>query len=233
MHGHADLIPGGAVAHALYTRTVPDTDSWAWATAPRRPSFCLTFLRDRSPDDLFTGIGTDPGQAVTRTGAETVAAYPFDKYGVVLRCGVLGAWAWFYEDRGCLAGRHDNLTRLSTGTTLLQIVKGGDGMNIVGRYVDGRRIESFEPGMLSHRGDGPFDLRSRVTSHLDDHPGASGLAAALHIVGEIVGGHLDEQTIEGPLLTVALGPTTEPTMPMSFIRRRYFRPAARPSTPCC
>jgi hypothetical protein len=181
---------------------VPDTDPWAWATAPARPSFCLTYLHHCHPLDLLTSLGTNPARTAPLTAAETVDAYPYDTHDVVLRCGQLGAWAWCYEDRRFTANRHEHLTRLSTGTTLLQIVKAGDGTNAVRRHTNGRRIESFDPGNPTNpRGEGPYELLHRTTAYLAEHPHTSGITAALHVIGDLTGGHLDENTINGPLLT--------------------------------
>jgi hypothetical protein len=187
-----------------------NTDPWAWAADGRHPGFCLTFVRQRAPLDIVTILGADPNKAAMHTGAEAEAAHPITRPGSLLRCGTLGAWAYCYEDRAPVANRPAAVHRLSADTEVLQVTKGGDGMNLVEHVVDTRSIELFEPAKRTTvRGDGPHRLLALTEQLLANHPDLSRLVAALHVVGEQIGGTLDRNTLDGPLLT-AVTTTVEP-----------------------
>lgn len=176
------------------------TEQWAWAAQDRYPGYCVTFLRDREPATIPALLDAD--EPSTMTLAEAEQAYPITKPGSLLRCGRVGAWAFCFEDRVPIANRPLAIARLSQGTTLVQVTRGGDGMNIVQHLVDGRKIEYFEPSQAATpRGEGPFVLAPAVAQIRASNATTSGLVAALTAVGNHVGAAIDRHILDGPLHT--------------------------------
>lgn len=192
-------------------------------------SFCLTFVRDQDPATVADLLGGGP--LATRTAEQATRAYPAARRGSLLRCGTVPGWAYCYEDQGAVGFLPSRLELLSTGTELVQVVRGGDGMNLACRMVDGRLAERFEPGSAdsgnwalpggrtaSHCV-GPALLAPRVAHLLSSQPELSGLLAALQAVGEHVGAVVSRPELDGPLPTT-FSTFTEP--------RSTPRPPTRP-----
>ncbi|MDY7084463.1 MAG: DUF6461 domain-containing protein [Actinomycetota bacterium] len=176
-----------------------DTD-WAWATHDDNPGFCLTFVRERDPATVADLLGGEVPQTMTRE--DTTHAYPLALPGSVLRLGAAGSWTYCYEDRAPTASRSPLCERLSVGTEVVQVLKSGDGMNIVRRLHDGATLEQFEPGpAAAPRGDHPAVLLELVNRVLTEHPAISRLAAALHAAGDHVGAVVTRDDLDGPLPT--------------------------------
>lgn len=189
------------------------TDRWAWAADSRYPGFCLTFVEDRTPAAVVTALGADPALLEVLTGPEAELAYPITEPGSLLRCGPAGRWTFCYEDRAPVANRPPAIARLSAGTAILQVAKGGDGMTIVRHVADGGTVELFEPlPGATATGDGPYQLLPLVERVLATRPGITGTVAALHVVGARVGVVLDREVLDGPLPT-AITTLAEPAAP--------------------
>jgi hypothetical protein len=94
---------------------------------------------------------------------EAAEVFPLGKAGSLLRTGYLGKWTFCYEDGALESIKVDVLRRLSADTETIQMFKGGDGMNIVKYFRDGRTIESFEPTeRATLRGDDARSFSPRV-----------------------------------------------------------------------
>ncbi len=194
-------------------------ERWAWAGEDRYPGFCLTFVRDRTPAVVAGGLGG--GRLEVMDAEEAVRLHPVTVAGSLLRCGTVPGWAVCYEERAAVAFHPSLLARLSAGTELVQVLRGGDGMNIVRRVVGGLETEQFEPGRGARsRGEGPAVLLPRVERILGDHAGMTGLVAAVMAAGEHVGAALDRGTLDGPL------PTT-----LTTFAERPAAPSCRPGSP--
>ncbi|WP_305788707.1 DUF6461 domain-containing protein [Symbioplanes lichenis] len=180
--------------------------AWAWVTESWYPGFCLTFVRDRDPATVAERLGG--GAPVVMTVEQTGDVYPPHQRGSLLRLGTVPGWTYCYEDRAPVAFLPTLLHRLSAGTEVIQVVKGGDGMNIARRLSDGRLLEQFEPGRTATAA-GPDLLLPRVERLLSDQPGTSPLLATLTAVSELIGAAVDRETLDGPLLT-AFSTFTEP-----------------------
>ncbi|MHC3475615.1 DUF6461 domain-containing protein [Streptomyces sp. 7R007] len=201
---------------------------WEWATDSRCPTFCLTFTRSTTPDAVLGAYGVAPGQATVRTQAESGALLPRGGGGTLLRVGALAKdWIYCYENLEPEGLKPTVVARLSQGTETVRVFKGGDGLCTLDHYRDGRRTESVELSTTPVvRGEGPH--ASALRQALDALPAAASssgsstsvLLIGLNIVGRYVGGVLDAQTLQGPLLTAFL-PDAD---------RAPLRPVRRPPT---
>lgn len=199
---------------------------WAWATQSYYPGFCLTFVRDQDPAIVAGLLGGGPLAILTAEEADRV--FPPSVPGSLLRCGTVPGWAYCYEDRAPVGFQPPLYQRLSVGSDVVQIVKGGDGMNIARRVVDGQQTEEFEPrNRPAYRNNGPAVLLARADRVLRDHPEAGGLLAALHAVSEHVGAIAPRDVLDGPLLTTfSTYSATDATTPITQLSHGLGRPIA-------
>ncbi|MCP9213386.1 DUF6461 domain-containing protein [Streptomyces sp. NEAU-Y11] len=209
--------------------SIDHDDAWQWATDPRTPTFCITFTRGATPQDVIAAYGADPTQATVLTPAQAIEAFPAGTAGTVLRVGALGRWSFCYENREPEGFKPAVLHRLSHATETIQVFKGGDGMNGIERLQAGHTTERFEPGMATAHGDGPhllFDQAQRLTAAQPPHTPA--LHTALRAVGQYIGADLHTATLNGPLLTafVADGHRS-PRTPVSAPGQRPARSLGR------
>jgi hypothetical protein len=203
---------------------------WEWATDSRCPTFCLTFTLRSTTDAVLGAYGVHPGQAAVRTQAESGALLPRGGGGTLLRVGALAEdWVYCYENLEPEGLKSTVMARLSEGTETVRVFKGGDGLCTLDHYRDGRRTESVELSTTPVvRGQGPHAFASALRQALDAIPAATSssgsptsvLVIGLDVVGRYVGGVLDAQTLQGPLLTAFL-PDAD---------RAPLRPVRRPPT---
>ncbi|MEV4756977.1 DUF6461 domain-containing protein [Micromonospora sp. NPDC049559] len=180
-------------------------DPWAWAVDGRRVSFCLTFISGRDPAQVITTLGGDPDRLTLYTELE---AYQQGRPNTIIRCGTVGTWTFCYEDSAGATATPATAARLSEGTELLQVIKGGDGTNVIVHARNGRRVEWTEPlRSFQPSGKGPHPLHSAVQAQMRREPEVLGLVAALHLIADYVGGHITEADLEGPLLGVVVSLT--------------------------
>ncbi|MDQ1295856.1 MAG: hypothetical protein QG608_3743 [Actinomycetota bacterium] len=176
-----------------------DTD-WAWVTQSWYPGFCLTFVRDRDPATVADQLGGGPLELMTIE--QTGRAVPPSLPGSLLRCGTVPGWTYCYEDRTPIASQPAALARLSAGTQVVQLLKSGDGLNLVQHSRDGQLVEQFEPRPAAEsRGAGPPLLLPRVHTILSTQPATSRILAAAQAVGEVVGSVIGPHLLDGPMLT--------------------------------
>lgn len=121
-------------------------------------------------------------------------------------------WMFCYESLEPEGIKPSVMARLSqgTGTETVRVFKGADGLRTLEHYRDGRRADSVElSAALTVRGDGPHLFSLALRQRLEEHPefagrGPSVLLVGLDTVGRYVGGVIDQQTLQGPLLTAFL-----------------------------
>lgn len=197
--------------------------TWAWAAESYYPGFCLTFVRHQDPATVAELLGGGPLHLLTAEEADRV--FPLSLPGSLLRCGTIPGWAFCYEDRAQVAFQPALRQRLSAGSDVVQVVKGGDGMNIARRVVDGRQTEEFEPRRVrENRAKATTTPLATVERVLRDHPETSGLVAALHPISEHVGGAIPRDVLDGPLLTtISTWTPADVTAPASPIQHGLGR----------
>nr|WSZ18857.1 DUF6461 domain-containing protein [Streptomyces canus] len=189
------------------------TGPWQWAVESRCPTFCLTFTRGTTPEAVLRAYRVDPDLAALRTQAESGGLLPRGGGGSLLRVGTAAAdWMFCYESLEPEGIKPSVMARLSqgTGTETVRVFKGADGLRTLEHYRDGRRADSVElSAALTVRGDGPHLFSLALRQRLEEHPefagrGPSVLLVGLDTVGRYVGGVIDQQTLQGPLLTAFL-----------------------------
>lgn len=187
------------------------TGPWRWAVDSRCPTFCLTFTRGTTPEAVLRAYGMDPDLAAPRTRAESGGLLPRGGGGSLLRVGRVAADCVFcYESLEPEGIKPTVMARLSQDTETVRVFKGADGLRTLEHWRDGRRTESVElSAALTVRGDGPHLFSPALRRTLDEHPefadrGPSVLLVGLDTVGRYVGGVLEQQVLDGPLLTAFL-----------------------------
>lgn len=205
---------------------------WGWVANPETALCgCLTFVRDRSVEQLMRAFGMDPGAArmLPRRQAGEAVRFPLrdnqrDVVNAVIRAGTTGDWAYAFEDPWFEAMSADGFvegvaSRLSVGTEAVVVAwtPTGDRVQFM---ADRNIVTSFEPLIAFDRaGDEPdrfLDAMRQVGLPVDNPDNQSSgegpaeapnpLIAALDMLTMVLGIELDEDTIEGPLLTVQRAP---------------------------
>ncbi|MER8002088.1 DUF6461 domain-containing protein [Streptomyces sp. NPDC095613] len=182
------------------------SDAWNWVTNSQFPSFSLVFARSKSPESMLEAYGADVEAATRMTRKESISAFPKRKVESLFRVGILGDWAFCYEDRQLLGLTNSVRECLSQGCETIGLHKGADGTRVFERMENSRSVEMFEPDRPSEvRGDGPFILSDLVREKLTHTgPERRGISALLLVLTEHFGLELDWETLEGPLLTAPL-----------------------------
>ncbi|WP_353961686.1 DUF6461 domain-containing protein [[Kitasatospora] papulosa] len=136
------------------------------------PSFCLTYTRDVSSDELMQRLGASSADAAPLTLAEADSLVDYESEGTLLRVGMLGNWAFCFETWGILGAGGYGLSRMSAGTETLSYLSGGNGVDLVQNWVNSEPVEIFEPmaiGSLRARDEHPlWDDAQRYRSELGD-----------------------------------------------------------------
>ncbi|WP_236246843.1 DUF6461 domain-containing protein [Streptomyces sp. CC210A] len=169
------------------------------------PGFCLTFVQDRTPREVLGAYTPRSTDASLLTLAEARQALRPPYTVSLLRAGQVGSWSFCFEDDLPEGFKPRVLQRLSTGTNVIQVIRGGDGLNTVQRLRCGRQIEFFEPVYRpTLRGDGPHILFGEARDAASRHPERLPLYVTLAVIGQRIGGVVDLALLEGPLLTAFL-----------------------------
>ena len=184
-----------------------DPGIWSWTGDVGRLGFTVTFSLGRTPEDVLRLYGADPSQAehLTRDGAWIM--YPPNSGGAQLRAGMLGRWAFCFEEAGFEGFKARTLSALSADTETISFFNSAGKSSFI--YLrDSEGIEAFEPGLPETlRGDQPCKFWAATQKILEmDNPG--GPIAPAHAVLRAITKHirepLDRRTLEGPLLSVFL-----------------------------
>ncbi|MFI6012661.1 DUF6461 domain-containing protein [Streptomyces sp. NPDC051243] len=111
-------------------------------------TWCVTFTRGITPDEVLTRYGAAPRHArvmpmreADRLGADSYRAGTTKS---VLRVGAVGDWSFYYERWGVLGTMPGPLSALSHDTEMFTVTVGGDRMNTE-HWHEGRCTEVFEP----------------------------------------------------------------------------------------
>lgn len=189
--------------------------AWEWAEDPRIPGFCITFTRDRTPEAVLAAYGADVRQASVLIMEDTADAFALSVGGTLLRAGMLGRWAFCYENLEPEGFKEGVQNRLSAETETLELFQGGGGLVTFTHLCDQRKIECFEPGNpRTLRGDGPHRFSHAVQEVLDAATAPlTPSHAGLQVIGRYIGASLDRATLEGPLLTAFLADTDREVLP--------------------
>ncbi|WP_432069732.1 DUF6924 domain-containing protein [Streptomyces sp. AA1529] len=189
----------------LRAKEIPDvSESWSLAQSEW---FCVTFSRGRTQEEVIEIYGA-------RRGAGQVS--PLDEEGDVIGgagesghrldevlVGKLGDWAFaveFDSPIGCLDGI---LAPLSKATETILLFLNAKGLSGFVYIVDGRVVESFEPGNDSgNRGTSERDFFGEVLGLTV--AGCRGVEAALTVIANYIGNPLTQEMLRGALSTAVV-----------------------------
>lgn len=181
----------------------------------RAGSWCVTFTRGITPDDVLARYGALPADARIMPKPEAVelgaAAYRAGTPKSVLRVGSLSDWSFCYEEWGVLGGMPGPLARLSSGTETLTVDSNGVGLDTFGHWRDGRCTEVYEPEDPGTPLSSPHPLWDAFQERRHTaEEGESALMSAVRVIGDRMGAVLDDVTLDAPLPTVLLGDDVPP-----------------------
>ncbi|GAA0565985.1 DUF6461 domain-containing protein [Actinomadura livida] len=126
----------------------PAEAQWGWIRRRLPLAGCLTFVRDRSPEQLVDHFDCDARTASMRTLARAMQEHRDRDH---VRAGRSGEWAFAIEPRS-LAGYLDGVARrLSAGTEAAVVSWTAKPTDYFGFFVDGALATSFEPVDPSRR----------------------------------------------------------------------------------
>lgn len=172
-------------------------------------TWCVTFTRGITPDEVLARCGAAPRDArvMPKREAERLGA-DSHRNGTtksVLRVGALGDGAFCHETWGVLGAMPGILSVLSRGTETFTVTMGGDSMNTFEHWLGGRCTEVFEPSRPDTRPVPPHPWWDAVQERREATGRSEpGLVSAVRVIGDHMGTHLDDATVDGPLLTVLL-----------------------------
>ncbi|MGW0825545.1 DUF6461 domain-containing protein [Streptomyces sp. NPDC002845] len=180
---------------------------WAWVD--HADSWCVTFTRGITPEEILVRYGAAPGHArlLDREQARDIAdeSRARKAEGTVLRAGSLGDWSFCFEEWGVDGTLTEVLSALSRGTETFSVLLGGDGMNVFAHWQDGKCGELFEPGEPDAEPSPPHPWWDAVQARWEtsgaDYPG---LAPVIAAVAAYMGAALQDSMLDGSLLSVLM-----------------------------
>jgi hypothetical protein len=181
-----------------------DPGVWSWTGDVGRLGFTVTFSLGRTPEDVLARYGADPSQAehLTRDGAWIM--YPPNNGGAQLRAGMLGRWAFCFEEAGFEGFKARTLSGLSADTETISFFHSAGKSSFI--YLrDSEGIEAFEPGLPETlRGEQPCKFWTATQKILDGANPVPPAHAVLQAITKHIREPLERRTLEGPLLSVFL-----------------------------
>ena len=205
-----------------------DPGVWSWTGDVGRLGFTVTFSLGRTPEDVLSLYGADPGQAehLTRDGAWIM--YPPNNGGAQLRAGMLGRWAFCFEEAGFEGFKARTLSGLSAETETLSFFNSAGKSSFI--YLrDSEGIEAFEPGLPETlRGEQPCKFWTATQKILDGANPVLPAHAVLQAITKHIREPLERRTLEGPLLSVFLPDADRAPMGAEFEHEAAPEPAAAP-----
>lgn len=202
---------------------------WDWALYGRHEGFCLTFTHGILPAAILRRYGVDPSEARTIALPQVHDALQPDPDSSVLRVGTFREWAFCFETLGVQGIMPAVLAALSQGTQTIAVSLGANALHILEHWVDRQPRERFEPGQASSlQARDVHPLWDAAERHRANHSELPAILGALEAVGDLVGGHLTADVIEGPLLSTVLPWTLPPlpslAAPLPFVQMAETRP---------
>lgn len=189
-----------------------DTEApWTWLD--RYLDFTLTFTCGLAAEELLERYGADPETAQLLPYEEAQAAMNPPPDVAILRVGRVGEWAFGIEDIGLRGAAPATLIQLSMETETVSIRRSGNAMTVLQHWVDGRPQEQFEPGEAATlRAAGSHPLWDAAERYRAEDPDMQAMIAVMYAVEDHIGSRLDQETGDGPLVSVLL-PQTLPARP--------------------
>ena len=184
-----------------------DPGVWSWTGDFGRRGFTVTFSLGRTPEDVLTQYGADPGQAEVLSRDGAWIRYPPNIGGAQLRVGTLGRWGFCFEEAGFEGFKARTLSGLSADTETISLFTSPDTSSFI--YLkDGEGVEAFEPGLPETlRGDHPCKFWAATQKIMDGGSSAAPVQpiyAVMQAITKHIRGPLDRATLVGPLLTAFL-----------------------------
>ncbi|MEV0282433.1 DUF6461 domain-containing protein, partial [Streptomyces sp. NPDC050610] len=168
---------------------------------------CFNLVQGRTPEDVLRMYEADPAQARIMTGQQ--ATHEFDRppaSGSVLRVGHAGAWTFCLESAWEPEGFDpDLLEHLSAGTDAIHYFRNPKGGVFINHLRVRKVVESFElalPEPLPQE-TAPWGLAEDFRRRASVAPkGNNGYDEMWVILSNLTGVPLNDDLVEGPLLTV-------------------------------
>ncbi|MFI2376656.1 DUF6461 domain-containing protein [Streptomyces sp. NPDC018964] len=171
--------------------------SWRLADSQH---FCLTFCRNRSPEEVLARYGADADSARPLPAKSAPSAL---LRGTTLRVGLLGEWSFCVEFENYIGCTKTIMRDLSAGTEALLLFQTEKGLTVFSYVVDGRVVEKFEPGCPpSARGRSAHAFARRTEALIST--GTSRTTACLEVMAQHTGHELTTDILHGPLLTAVI-----------------------------
>lgn len=203
-----------------------DSGIWGWTNDIGRHGFTVTFSLGLFPEDVLRLYGAEPAQAQMLTRDQAWGQFSPESGGSQLRAGMLGRWAFCFEESGIEGVKTRTLGRLSAETETIGFFTAGGKSSFI--YLkDGQGVEAFEPGYPETlRGSEPRTFWPATQKIMERMAQTATIQTALMVpvhavlqaVTKHVRGALDRSMLEGPLLTgylseaelAPMGAATEP-----------------------
>jgi Family of unknown function (DUF6461) len=184
---------------------LPGSDeSFEWFTdwVYQHVSVTLTFARPRTEVALLTALGADTATARLETLDEAGDEAPTAK----VRVGRHGAWTYVVEDLSVASSHPEILEHLSAeGEAFSLSYTGTIDTFLYAR--NGVLVTGFDLVVLDSRwGTEPHLFDEQMNAAGFGGPASDGPATAARLIHLLFGIRLDQQMLEGPLLSAPLGP---------------------------
>jgi Family of unknown function (DUF6461) len=189
-----------------------------------RTSFCVTFVRGASQDEVLAGFGADPGEAEVRTLAEVITAESSwqVEYGPFVRVGRSGEWLFAWEEASHEGTRPEVLRRVSHGGEAVVVRHALDAFAEFG-YAAGGVVVSHLVTIVPYRRSGSdpdrflpllrqagLDFETAAQHDAgDEQPVLGDLEAVLTVVERAFGLSLSPQEVEGAWPSARILPRLE------------------------
>ncbi|MEW2220569.1 DUF6461 domain-containing protein [Streptomyces sp. NPDC006990] len=215
----------------LRAKEIPDVSA-SWSLA-QSEWFCVTFSRGRTQEEVIEiyGARRGAGQASTLDeegdviGGAGESGHRLDEVLV----GKLGDWAFAVEFDSPIGYLDGILAPLSKATETILLFLSAKGLSEFAYIVDGRVVESFEPGNDSgNRGTSERDFFGKVLGLTV--AGCCGVEAALTVIANYIGNPLTQEMLRGPLSTAVVPVDDRRTLEHADPPLEYPPPADPPQS---
>ncbi|WP_416069872.1 DUF6461 domain-containing protein [Streptomyces sp. AK02-01A] len=173
-------------------------ESWSLGQSGQ---FCLALSAGSTVEDVLEAYGADVSKARWITSEEWFKSYEPTATSTALRAGSLGGWSFCIEFDNCIGFTPGIRHKLSKETEVFVLSRTGQVLTTLYYMVDGKVVESFEPGNSTSYVPSSCDFTGRVKRLADS---SDGITACLEVLAEYTGHYLTTALLHGPLLSVAV-----------------------------
>lgn len=200
-------------------------ESWNLGQAGQ---FCLTISAGRSTEEVIEMYGADRRSARRLSSVECFDEFKPTATNTILRAGSLGGWSFCIEFENPIGFLDGIIRDLSEGSETIILSRTGNSLTVFRYAVDGRLVESFEPGdPLSSWGQSRHEFSRKVHGRSAT---SNVVMACLDVIAEYLGYELTTEVLHGSLLSAVVDDPDRAALARPDLRLHVTAPLGTRST---